>query len=135
MSSGDTKKAAARRGADKFEIDALIGYVLLSGVILSVVLVIAGLAWAWTRTGRLGVDYTIAHVNLFQFVVDDLREVFRGALRPRLLTSLGIAALMLTPYARVLASLLFFALVEHNWKYSLFTLFVLGVLTYALFIR
>ncbi len=55
--------------------------------------------------------------------------------RPRLLVSLGIAALLLTPYLRVLASLLFFAFVEHNWKYSLFTGFVLAVLTYSLFLR
>jgi hypothetical protein len=35
----------------------------------------------------------------------------------------------------VLASLLFFAFAEHNWKYTLFTGFVLAVLTYSLFLR
>ena len=43
--------------------------------------------------------------------------------------------LLLTPLVRVLASLLFFALAERNWKYALFTGFVLAVLTYSLFLR
>jgi uncharacterized membrane protein len=55
--------------------------------------------------------------------------------RPRLLISLGIVALLLTPYLRVLASMLFFAVVEHNWKYTAFTAFVLIVLTYSLVLR
>jgi uncharacterized membrane protein len=52
--------------------------------------------------------------------------------RPRLLVNLGIAVLMLTPYVRVLASMLYFMLVERNLKYGLFTAFVLAMLTYSL---
>ena len=58
-----------------------------------------------------------------------------GQFRPRFLVSLGITALLLTPYVRVLASLLFFAFVAHNWKYSAFTGFVFAMLTYSLFLR
>jgi len=119
----------------KAEMDAVIGFVLLGGVVLSVVLVVAGLAWRWIATGHLGVEYTISKTNLFEFVVAGVRQTASGEMRPRLLVSLGIAALMLTPYMRVLASLLFFALVEHNWKYVAFTGFVLAVLTYSLFLR
>jgi len=43
--------------------------------------------------------------------------------------------LLLTPYARVLASMLYFALVERNRKYTAFTTFVLLTLTYSLFLR
>ena len=53
--------------------------------------------------------------------------------RPRMLVNLGIAALMLTPYVRVLMSMLYFALVERNRKYAVFTAFVLAMLTYGLF--
>jgi len=35
----------------------------------------------------------------------------------------------------VLASVVFFAAVEHDWKYTLFTGFVLAVLTYSLVTR
>ena len=31
--------------------------------------------------------------------------------------------------------MVFFALVERNWKYTLFTTFVFAVLTYSLFLR
>jgi len=117
------------------EMDVLIGYVLLGGVTLSAILVIIGLIWHWARTGHLGVDYTIAKMNLFEFIVADIRHVVSAAFRPRALISLGIAVLMLTPYVRVLASMLFFIFVERNWKYSLFTGFVLAVLTYSLFLR
>ena len=42
--------------------------------------------------------------------------------------------LLLTPYVRVLASLLYFAFAARNWKYALFTGFVLAVLSYSLFL-
>ena len=43
--------------------------------------------------------------------------------------SLGIAALLLTPYLRVLVSSGYFAFVERDLKYTLFTTFVFAVLT------
>ncbi len=127
--------AAKVRPTHEAAMDLIVGYVLLVGVVLSVVLVVMGLAWHWVVTGRLGVDYTISKMNLIEFVIADVRQVVLGPFRPRLLVSLGIATLLLTPYVRVLASMVFFALVEHNWKYSAFTGFVLAVLTYSLFLR
>jgi len=56
-------------------------------------------------------------------------------LRPRLFLNMGIAILMLTPFVRVLASVFYFAFAERNWKYTLFTGFVLSVLIYSLFLR
>ena len=135
MTEIDQQPTTGRPERQEAAIDTLVGFVLLAGVAVSVILVAAGLLWRWARTGQLGVEYTIARMNLFEFVVSDVRQVASGAFRPRLLISLGIAALMLTPYVRVLASLLFFAFVERNWKYSAFTAFVLAVLTYSLFLR
>jgi len=135
MSKTRGAETAARTEAQQAKMDALIGFVLLAGVVVSVVLIVAGLVWHWTRTGHLGVDYTIAKMNLFEFVMVEIRELAAGHFRPRLLVSLGIVALMLTPYFRVLASLLFFAFVAHNGKYAAFTGFVLAVLTYSLFLR
>lgn len=117
------------------EMDVLIGYVLLTGVLLSAGLIVVGLAWHWARTGHLGAEFRIARLNLFEFARAEIHQVEIGAYRPRLLMSLGIVTLLLTPYVRVLASLLFFLLVERNWKYTLFTGFVLSVLTYSLFLR
>lgn len=118
-----------------FDMEVLVGYILQIGVLLSMALIAIGVAWRWLATGQLGLEYSIAGLNLFEFVLAGLRQVFTDTLRPRLFVNLGIAALMLTPYVRVLASMLYFALVEHNWKYTLFTCFVFSILTYSLFLR
>lgn len=116
-------------------MNLLVGYILLGGVLVSAVLVVGGMAWHWVASGRPQIGDTITGMDLFQFVVTDLREVASGALRPRVLINLGLAVLLLTPYVRVAASTLYFAAGERNWKYALITGFVLTVLTYSLFLR
>jgi uncharacterized membrane protein len=126
---------AATRHPGRFDVEMIVGYILLIGVLVSMVLVTAGLIWRWIATGHLGLDYPLGGMNLFEFVLTDVRQVTAHAVRPRVLVNLGIAALMLTPYARVLASMLYFAFVERNGKYTLFTGFVFSVLTYSLFLQ
>ena len=116
-------------------MEIMVGYILQAGVLLSVVLLVIGLGWHWLSTGQLGWDYSISGMNLFDFVFSELQSIFSATLRPRLFLNLGIAVLMLTPYVRVLASMLYFAVAERNWKYTIFTAFVFSVLTYSLFLR
>jgi uncharacterized membrane protein len=116
-------------------MDMVIGSILLVGVLFSLTLIVAGLAWHWALVGHLQLDYTVTSKNLFQFLLADLRRLASGAIQPQLAISTGIVVLMLTPYVRVLASVLYFGLVERNWKYTLFTGFVFGGLTYGLFFR
>jgi uncharacterized membrane protein len=143
-SAGATKAGPALNGVPMTEQDAAgghhpletaVGYILQIGVLLSVTLLGIGLIWRRLATGHFSFDYSIQNMNLFEFVADDLRRTLAGAFRPRLFVSLGIAVLMLTPYVRVLASMILFAAVERNAKYALFTAFVLAVLTYTLFLR
>jgi uncharacterized membrane protein len=112
-----------------------IGYILLIGVVLSVVLIVSGVAWHWAATGQLVLAYPVKGVNLLQFILVEVRQLVSDPLAPRTILYAGMVVLLLTPYGRVMASLLYFALVEHNWKYTAFTAFVLGVLTYSLFLR
>lgn len=116
-------------------MDTIIGTLLLGGVLTSLALIIAGLTWHWLATGHSAVEETLAGHDVVELLGADLRALGQGAVRPRLLISLGIVALLLTPYLRVLASMLFFAFMEHNWKYTAFTAFVLIVLTYSLVLR
>ena len=116
-------------------MDHLIGYILLSGVLLSAALMLAGLGWHWAASGDPRMEAPLAGVNLFQLVAADLREVASGRLRPHLLINLGLAVLLLTPYVRVTASMLYFAAAERNWKYTLFTSFVFILLTYSVSLR
>lgn len=134
------RNAGANAGAlgetkQEFDMDAVVGYILLIGVLISLVLVVAALAWRSINTGTLSFDYKITGMNLFELVVDEVRLAAKGALRPRLLMSLGIAMLMLTPYLRVLASMVYFMAWLKNWKYTIFTAIVLLTLTYSLFLR
>jgi len=117
------------------DVDLVIGYVLLGGVLTSMALLATGVAWHDVRTGELGLDYRLGDTTLFGFVVLDVQQLVAGEFRPRLLVNLGIAVLMLTPYARVLGSMVSFGTVERNWKYTAITAFVLAVLTYSLFLR
>ena len=136
MARGQTLANSEKTEADRhFDMEVLTGYILSVGVLLSVALLVIGLLWRWARSGNLRFEYTIAEMNFFEFVLTSLRQMASRGLRPRAMVNMGIAVLMLTPFVRVLASVLYFALVERNWKYTLFTGFVLSVLTYSLFLR
>ncbi len=129
--------AAARpaRRVLPFDMETLVGYLLAGGVILSMAFIAAGLIWNWVRTGSPALAYNIQGMNFFEFVLQDARQVLFGGFGPRRLVNLGIATLLLTPFVRVFASMIYFAVAAHNWKYSAFTLFVFSVLTYSLFLR
>jgi uncharacterized membrane protein len=125
----------ATERAIRFDMETAVGYILFVGVMLSLTLIVAGLVWHWALVGHLQFEFSVTGANLFQFVLADVHDLLFGPIRPQLAISAGIAVLILTPYVRVLASVLYFALIERNFKYTLFTTFVLGVLTYSLFLR
>ena len=118
-----------------FDMESLVGYILLIGVLLSVALLAVGFIWRWARVGNLRFEHSIVGMNFFEFILSTLRQITSQAFRPRLFLNMGIGVLMLTPFVRVLASVFYFAFAAHNWKYTLFTGFVLSVLTYSLFLR
>jgi uncharacterized membrane protein len=116
-------------------MNVLVGYILLVGVVLSSLLIVAGTVWNWAAYHSLSTKFTISGENYFGFLTASLHQLFTGAIQPGLLVRLGIVTLMFTPYLRVAASAIYFAVVAHNLKYTLFTLFVFSVLTYSLFLR
>lgn len=132
ISNDPPEKAQSRH---HFDMESLVGYILLTGVLLSVTLLVVGFVWRWSRAGNLRFEHSLAGMNFFEFILSTLGKMASQSFRPRLFLNMGIGILMLTPFVRVLASVFYFALVEHNWKYTLFTGFVLTVLTYSLFLR
>lgn len=121
--------------ASGFSMEILVSYILLVGVLTSVVLLTGGVVWQWWTVDTLQINDSIRNIDFFQFLLNDLGQLAVGVFHPQLLINLGLAVLMLTPYVRLVASMLYFALVEHNWKYTFFTGFVFAVLTYSLFLR
>ncbi len=124
-----------RRRPRPFDMEPLVSAILRIGLLTSLALVAAGLTWRWIATGTVRFDYMLPKTNVWQFVMEEVRLAQAGALRPRLLINVGLAVLMLTPYVRVLASMVYFAAVERNGKYALFTGFVLATLSYSLLLR
>ena len=129
--SGDGQMAPGKPDRS-IGMETLIGYILLVGVVISIALLLAGTIWHWFTTRTLRLDYEIKSNNLWDFLVTSFTS---GTLTPKTVVNLGISVLLLTPYLRVLASMLYFLFAERNWKYSLFTFFVFSVLSYSLFLQ
>ena len=119
------------------KLESIISYLLIIGVITSVVLEIIGLILYFGAYGNLQVSQApnvyINGENFFAFIVERLGNLFVSE-NALLFLTLGIIILILTPYARAIASLIFFAW-EGNRKYVLITLFVLVVLTISLILH
>lgn len=117
------------------DIEVLVSSVLITGVVVSMALILLGLIWHYLITATLNISYKLPMENFFSLFVATFREVFISGLNPSISVTLGIIVLMLTPYIRILSSVIYFAVVEKNVKYTVFTMFVLSALSYSLFLR
>jgi uncharacterized membrane protein len=117
---------------DKFE--KVISYLLMTGVILCILLEVIGVIMFYHAYGNLNISqqsqmFVKGH-DFFSFIYRQFQN--RSATTPAILFMIaGIVVLILTPYLRVIASFLYFSW-QKNWKYIIFTLFVLIVVTLSL---
>ena len=117
-------------------MDALVGTILLSGVLTSIVLIVIGFIWNWTANGTLTLSYAIFGENYFGFLRSSITHLFDGSdVEARQFINPGIVTLMLTPFIRVAVSFIYFLNAEKNRGFSVINLIVLSVLTYSLYIR
>ncbi len=111
-----------------------IGYLLIAGVAISTLLEIIGISAYYGSYGHLDISEERAVFlhgqNFFNFMI----ELFEGGYAQEkafLFMTLGIAILILTPYVRVILSIVYFV-GKRDVKYSLITLFVFVILTISL---
>ncbi len=116
------------------DLNRVVWSILLVGLIVSIALITAGLIWLLLTAGTFEPLPAITAINLLEFVVYVAGNAGTGETGPAFLIYSGIAVLLFTPFARVLASTLYFALKEHNWKFTCITGFVLTVLMVILFL-
>lgn len=120
--------------SNKTTIESAIGYLLIGGVSLSLLLEIAGMAAYYFSRGNLDISADpsmfIQGHDFFWFVASLITGGFSGEAWRALLTS-GIVVLLLTPLARVVLSVVFFGL-EKNVKYVVITALVLAALVASL---
>jgi uncharacterized membrane protein len=122
--------AAIKPTDQQFEI--FLGKLLRTGVLIAAVIVLAGGAWFLSQAHGARREY-----KTFRGVpaeLSSLPAIVHGAVGGQALAliQLGILVLIATPVARVLFSMLGFAL-ERDWLYVGVTAVVLGLLLYSLF--
>jgi uncharacterized membrane protein len=120
---------SAKPNDQQFEI--FLGHLLRTGVVIAAIIVLTGGAWFLAQSSGARKDY-----RTFRGVPAELSHVpaiFHGAImwQPLAVIQLGILVLIATPVARVLFSMLGFAL-ERDWMYVSVTAMVLALLLYSL---
>lgn len=121
-------------GSGEYGLETAISYLLIAGVVGSMLLLTAGLIMFFAIYGRLDVSLSdssmyITGRNFFSFLVGLAAGKWENA--ATLLITLGIVVLMMTVYIRVIMSVLYFA-GRKDFKYILITAFVLVALTLSL---
>ena len=123
-----------RSNKSEVGLEIVISYLLIAGVIASLLLEIAGVILFYRTYGSLAIQYggafTIQGHDFFSFIYEVVRGEFAGGVAIQLMIA-GILVLLLTPFIRVVFSMLYFAW-EKNYKYVVITLFVLAVLIMSL---
>ncbi len=112
-----------------------ISWILRAGVGLSLALETLGIMLNYLQTGESSLTVPSAAWlakggNFFGFASTSVGSVFSGA-SPAGITALGVSVLMLTPYSRIIAALIYYTL-ERDWKYVYITFFVFLVITLGL---
>jgi uncharacterized membrane protein len=121
-------------GSGESKLETAISYLLIIGVSVSLLLEVAGLTLFYGEYANLNImEKGVAFVhgqNFFSFI----GRLFQGMYTQSnafLFMTMGLVMLILTPYVRVVASVIYFAW-RKNRKYVLVTLFVLIILTISL---
>jgi uncharacterized membrane protein len=131
MTDADSGAAAVGGKADDKSVEIFLGKLLRWGVLLAALVVFVGGVWFLAESYDVPENY-----RNFRGEPAELRAVSQiahqaMALRPLGLIQFGLLLLIATPVARVLFSVLGFAL-ERDWMYVLLTLLVLALLVYTL---
>jgi uncharacterized membrane protein len=127
---------------DRIEkLESSISYILIVGVFLSFVLISIGLVSYYAPRGfssepHFTTKWQMHGSNFFAYIGNfiSLRPTTHFASSGIEIMALGIVILVITPFMRVLASVVFFGL-SRNYKYLLITSFVLITLTVSLVVH
>ncbi len=119
---------------NKSKIEVILSYILIIGVIVSLILMITGMILFSLNSGSLNISRDpavfIQGKNFFSFIFNILKG--NGPENTAILfLTIGTIVLMLTPFIRVVASLIYFIWIKDK-KYIFITLTVLLILIITL---
>jgi len=106
-------------------LEQIVGNLLRAGVAISAAIVLAGGVWYLALSSEKAPDY-----RKFQPSVRDIHAVVHLP-APEAMILAGLLILIATPVARVVLSLVGFAL-ERDWQYVMCTAIVLAILLYSI---
>jgi uncharacterized membrane protein len=113
-------------------LEKTISYILMLGVAVSVGVESIGILNYYYMNGNLEItfqpDLALKGTNIFSYAETTIFRLLSGAWTPFSFLGLGVVILLMTPYLRVWASVLYFCLVK-NIKYVFITGIVLVILT------
>ena len=114
-------------------LENAISYLLITGVIISVLLEIAGVTLYLRDHGNLMISQEpgvfLQGKDFFSFIYGFWSQL-AGSTAIQLMVA-GMVVLILTPFVRIILSAIYFGWAK-NWKYVFITLFVLVVITLSL---
>ncbi len=123
-----------QQGSGESKLEIAISYMLIVGVVVSLILEVIGVAFLYGSFRRLEISQDpsmfIQGKDFFTFTFETIAGKHAAGPSIAFMTA-GIIVLILTPYIRVVASVFYFA-AERNLRYVLITLFVLVVVTLSL---
>ncbi|MGD0856501.1 MAG: DUF1634 domain-containing protein [Dehalococcoidia bacterium] len=125
---------AQKPDREESKLETGISYLLITGVILSLLLEVIGLVLYFYSYHNLSISsdpamYIRGH-DFFSFIFQQFLSINMGNIAILFMTA-GIIVLILTPYVRVIASVIYFGW-QKNIKYVVITLFVLIVVSLSL---
>ena len=124
-------------GSGETKLETVISYILVSGVLISLVLELVGIILFYIHYKNFKIlesgSVFVKGQNFFLYIT----SLFQGRYSPNiefLIMIVGLVVLILTPYVRVITSIIYF-ISKKNLKYILLTLFVFTFLTISLIIH
>ncbi len=124
-------------GSGETRLETWVSYVLISGVLASLLVEAAGIILFYLISHSADISQNksvfVQGRDFFTFLGTLFHQALTGVTPIRLM-ALGVALLILTPYARAVMSVIYFCSTR-NIKYLVITAFVLAVLTASLIIH
>ena len=121
-------------GSGESKLETIISYILIIGVVASILLEVIGITIFYKSYGNLNISEAnamfIRGQNFFYFIYEQVQRTYLSE-SALLFMTLGLIILILTPYIRAITSVSYFVW-KKNHKYVLITLFVMIVLTVSL---
>ena len=127
-----SRDVARAKWIANFDMESLISLILRSGMWISLALILSSIAIGWVLRGHVNLGPNVQAKSIVHLIRGALRHMDTVDTWPNPLIRLAVAALLLTPYVRVLASMAYFTWVDRSRTQILFTGFVLTILTIIL---